>query len=236
MIQISTVDSRTLNYRAPRDDARLAQIESQLRKREAGFWMRVVVKFATGVPVLLLGPAIGGIIVQGLLSLAKSSFQPGYLACYGIACLIIIPILFLIEIRSHGEFYFNEARFYHSPGDTPTTSLHYMSGGSNTMEVGAAYIEVLLFAPRQILSAIADMKQRTPISGDELRRAAQIVRALDIADGGVPLEQLGLSPDSEESFARVLRYLQFYDWIDLSKKRDRVWLMSDAKKWLQPAR
>ena len=229
------MQSKTAKPRIARDDPRLALIESHLRRREAGFWARIVVKLATGLPVLLVGPLIGGIIIQGLLFLAKSSWQPGYLACYGIACLILIPILFLIEIQSRGEFYLSEARFYHSPGETPMTSLHYTGGGHSDMEVGLAYVEVLLFAPRQILSAITDLRQRTPISGEELIRAAQIVRALEIADGGVEISKLLRADESQESFARVLRYLQFYDWIDLSKKRDRAWLISNAKKWLDPS-
>ena len=228
--------SKTATNRIARDDPRLALIETHLRRREAGFWMRVVIKFATGLPVLLIGPLIAGMIIQGLLALSKTTWQPGYLACYGIACVIVIPILFLIEIQSRGDFYLNEARFYHSPGETPMTSLHYTSGGASDMEVGMAYVEVLLFAPRQILSAIADLKQRTPISSEELIRAAQIVRALEIADSGVEIAKLLRADESQESFARVLRYLQFYDWIDISKKRDRAWLISNAKKWLDPTR
>src|SRR5215510_11956925 len=110
------MEPKTLNYRTPRDDARIVHVETRLRNREAGFWIRIFVKLATGIPVLFLGPALVAIIVQGLVFLSKTTWQPGYAACYGIACLIVIPILFLIEIRSRGEFYLNSARFFHSPG------------------------------------------------------------------------------------------------------------------------
>jgi hypothetical protein len=230
------VEAKTIHSRVKKDDVRVARIESQLRKREADFWGRTLVKLATGVPVLFLGPLLGGIIVQGLLFLSKAAWQPGYWVCYGIACLIMIPLLFFIEIRNRGDFYFDEARFYHSPGETFSTSLHYTTGGPSDMEAGLAFVEVLLFAPRQILSAISDIKQRKAIGSEELHRASEIVLALQIADGGVALEKLSRAEDSPDSFPRILRYLQFYDWIDISKKADRAWLCSDAKKWLGPPR
>ncbi|HEV8292128.1 MAG TPA: hypothetical protein VGP94_09395 [Tepidisphaeraceae bacterium] len=146
----------------------------------------------------------------------------------------MIPILFIIEIHSRGDFYMEEARYYHSPGETYSTSLTYTTGGPSHTEVGMAYLEVLLFAPRQILSALSDIRQRTPISSPELHRAAEIVLALHIADGGVPLEKLHRADESEEFFNRILRYLRFYDWADISKDGQRAWLCSDAKKWLAP--
>jgi hypothetical protein len=45
------VASKTVNSRAQKDDGHLSRIETKLRNREAGFWMRTLVKFVTGVPV-----------------------------------------------------------------------------------------------------------------------------------------------------------------------------------------
>jgi len=232
------VKSKTVTQRASKDDARLGRIETQLRKREAGFWARTFVKFITGFPVLFIGPVLVGAILNALLIKAQASWNPGWLVLIGIGCLIVIPILFFVEIRHRGDYFLDQARSYHTPGETYTSAWSYTDGPGrgNSEEVGAAYTEILLFAPRQIVDAFSDIRQRTPISSDELHRAAEIVLALHTADGGVALIKLRRADEAEESFDRILRYLQFYDWTDLSKDGKRTWLCSPAKKWLAPPR
>jgi hypothetical protein len=120
-----------------------------------------------------------------------------------------------------------------------TTADHFYQSSTAAWDsrqdaaTGAAYTEILLFAPRQVLGAISGIRQRVHISSAELQRAAEIVRALQLADGGVPVSQLRRPDDAKESLGRIFLYLQFHDWIDVSAKGDRAWLITTARKRLK---
>jgi hypothetical protein len=227
--------TKPLNYRAPRDEAHVNRIATQLLKRDAGFWLRTLLMFALGIPLSFVGPALLASIFHAAFLKARIGWNPAWLNLFLISSLIIIPILYITEWRSRGDFLVEEMRWQ------GTTADHFYSASSygewesrQSMAAGAAYAEILLFAPRQVFSAIAGIRQRVHITSDELHRASEIVRALQLADGGVPIAQLRRGEESKESLRRILRYLQFHDWIDISKKGDRAWLISTARKRLKP--
>jgi hypothetical protein len=66
----------------------------------------------------------------------------------------------------------------------------------------------------------------------DLDRAARIVALLSRFDRGIEIAQLLEPRESLDALDAPLAYLLFYDWIGTSKKADRVWLQSEARKRL----
>ena len=103
----------------------------------------------------------------------------------------------------------------------------------NAEALNAFYAEILLFAPKQVFSAIADFRQRISLTPDQIRRAAEVVFDLSTSDTSLPIAQLHRPGESNESLGLILQYPQFHDWIDINKIGDRAWLLTTARKCLK---
>jgi hypothetical protein len=224
---------KSLAYRSPQLEMRLDRIRALLRNRQAGFWLRILTKLSLGIPLSFVGPALFAFILTAMLLRLRVQNPPAWLTLFWISCLIILPILYYSEWRTSGSFFMYEMR-----AQGVSSSDAYSASSSGEFEfrqataVGAAYTEILLFAPKQVFSAISDLRQRIKLTDDEMQRAAEIVHQLSTTDGSLAIAELGRANDSRTSLQRVLRYLHFHDWIDLSKRADRAWLLSTARKWL----
>ena len=63
--------------------------------------------------------------------------------------------------------------------------------------------------------------------------AAAMIAALLNAGDGLPIGDLFvLAQNRDEAFSNSLAYLMFHDLVDISKKGDRVWLLSEGKRSL----
>ena len=225
----------SLAYRSTKDDARVNRILTRIRNRQAGFWFRILAKLALGIPLSFIGPALLACIINVSLLRARVHDPPAWLTLFWISCLIVIPILYLIEWYHHGDFFLDAARSQGITSGTYFTAFISYSNWRyrNAEALGAFYTEILLFAPKQVFSAIADFRQRIDLTHDQMRRAAESVYDLSTCDTSLPIAQLHRPGESPESFRRILQYLQFHNWIDISKTGDRAWLLTTARKKLK---
>ena len=82
------------------------------------------------------------------------------------------------------------------------------------------------------MEAISGIRCRVRINSTQLHRASEIIARLWAMEGSIPTTNLRQGQETREELLHILRYLQFHDWIDLSKNADRAWLLSTARKWL----
>jgi len=224
----------SIAYRSPQEQLRLSRILTRLRNRQAGFSLRVFTKLAVGIPFSFVGPALLACIINLSLMRARVHDPPAWLTLFWISCLIVIPILYFVEWYHHGDFFLDMARSQGiTSGDYFTAFVSYSNWRyRNADALGAFYAEILLFAPKQVFSAIADFRQRIELTGDQVHRAAQLVADLFFSDTSLPIAQLHRPGESKESLRLILQYLQFHDWIDISKTGDCAWLLTTARKRL----
>ena len=225
----------SLAYRSTKDEARVNRILTRLRNRQAGFWFRIFAKLTFGIPLSFIGPALLACIINLSLLRARVHDPPAWLTLFWLSCLIVIPILYFIEWYHHGDFFLDTAR---SQGITSGNHFNAFISYSNwryrnAEALSAFYTELLLFAPKQVFSAIADLRQRISLTADQIRRAAEVVFDLSTSDTSLPIAQLHRPGESNESLRLILQYLQFHDWIDISKTGDRAWLLTTARKCLK---
>jgi hypothetical protein len=222
-------------YRSPHDQLRRSRILTRLRNRQAGFWLRILTKLSFGIPLSFIGPALLACIINATLLRYRVHNPPEWPTLFWLSCLIVIPILYYFEWHHHGDFFLDTARSQGiTSGSYFTPFLSYSSWRYHNSEmVGAFYTEILLFAPKQVFSAVADFRQRIHLTSDQLHRAVQIVADLSTTNSSLPIAQLRLPGESNESLRLTLQYLQFHDWLDINKPGDRAWLLTTARKRLQ---
>ncbi|HEV8606031.1 MAG TPA: hypothetical protein VGQ99_11720 [Tepidisphaeraceae bacterium] len=217
-----------LTYRSPTDDARVARTLNRIRQREAGFWLRSAAMLAIGLPLSLFGPFVVALFVYGILL----RFHLGVWCdvAFFVLLVIMIPVFYIIEWRTRGDFLVNEMR---AQGTTASDILTTGSRGEWEIRRRAAavagLIEIFLFAPRLTLDGVASMRKRIKLSDASMRRAAQIVSALQAQSGAIEGRDLREPAESPLEFYNVLRYLRLHDWIDISADGRRVWLLSAAR-------
>jgi hypothetical protein len=210
------------------------RILTRLRNRQAGFWFRILTKLAIGIPLSFIGPALLACIFNAMLLRARVHDPPSWLTLFWLSCLIVIPILYFVEWYHHGDFFLDTARSQGiTSGNYFTAFISYSNWRYRNAEaISAFYTELLLFAPKQVFSAIADFRQRIQLTGDQMHRAAQLVADLSTSDTSLPIAQLYRPGESNESLRLTLQYLQFHDWVDINKTGDRAWLLTTARKRL----
>ena len=198
---------KSLNYRTPADDARDNRLLLRLRQREAGFWLRVFTKLAIGLPLTLLAPLVVASFLSNILWRFGVAVEWGLL--FFLSLIILIPLFFFIEWRTRGEFLAEEMR---AQGTTPSELFNATSRGELQLRRSAAaaagLIEIFLFAPRLILGAVVDIRQRIKLNDASMRRAAQILALLQSHQGGVEITVIRHPDESPLDVFKVTGYLR----------------------------
>jgi hypothetical protein len=217
----------TLEYRrpAPVDNAKLA-LTAAVRHREAAYQGAALTMFAVALPALLFGPLLVAGIATGIQHRWSPHHAVAFLPTLLITSAVLIPSLFWFERRTQGRWFENELR---RQGTTPADLWQCSSRGEwelrSTAAGWAGLIEIMLWAPRMLTSAID--RWRHSVSPNVLAEAASILAYLRHFSGGVRVDEL---PTLQHM--PVLRYLVSRDWVGVSSKGDRVWLLQDARKTL----
>lgn len=228
----ATGASRTLplDYRRPGTgtlpNGRLARL---LRERESLFWIKISAMLIFGVALCFIGPAMLAMFARSVAM--KNGTDANFAAWFAVGSVTIIPVLFLVEWRTRGKFFEQsiEANSFWLAGPTSSYGIWEARQAAGSILI----IEVLLAAPRMTLNAIGQFLRRKQLGDVSLHRAGEIVTILQQVDGRVGLRQLARKDETPVDFCRVLRYLTFYDWIDIAKDGKHVWLLSEARRTLQ---
>jgi hypothetical protein len=203
----------------------------RIRNVQGWFWFRITAKFAIGISLSFLGPAVIASIVHRFLGRTETGLLD-WTSLFLFSCLLI-PIVYYAEWRSRGNFFVDEMRAQGAGTDSSYIPASY---GEFRLRQGAAvaalFTEILLLAPRLVFSALFDLRQRVELTYDELTRAAEIVLELYDVTNGIPVADLRRGSESPQSLRRIFQYLRFHDWIGVSKRGDNVWLLTTARKWV----
>ncbi len=186
---------------------RLETVHQHLLKREAGEWLKIAFLLLIGIPSLAVGPAI-------------------------------IALLFWLE-RRWGANYLKDAAHWSgvtgSSGGLITMSMpqwQAMAGmyGGDPDVVGAIYLEICLWGPRMVLSALDKIRRAV-----NRPRASAILADLRDREHGLTLDQLQHPDEDTGQFLVALAYLLTYDWIAASRDGKKVWIGSDSRRILAAA-
>lgn len=221
-----------LQYR--RSDATGDRIAERLRQRE---WMesgRIALHIAVGVPCLLIGPIILSSIYFALAVMWFGAYASWSLIFWG-SIVVLVPLLFWTERRTHGNYFSDTVREANPDG---TRSVSYAALGSvgmlaafiaNPRLSASGFVELFLFGPRMILEAVASLQRVRALRGVHRGRAADLLADLLGRPSGTDMEQVLHEGESVESLLPCIAYLLYYEWIDISTTRDRIWVLSDAR-------
>jgi hypothetical protein len=191
---------------------------------------------AVGLPCLLIGPlALGSIYwVLGLIWL-HDAFLPWTWFFWG-ATAVLVPLLFRLEKRTRGRYLADVI-----VGTEGASPMPYALGPDWGMAVSfivhprissAGLVEVFLFGPRLVLDACEGLNRWRGLRHVDLARSAAMLERMRSSQQGVPPDQLLEPREKLVDIMPVLSFLMYYQWIDVSKTGERVWVLSDARRIL----
>lgn len=202
-------------------DQRLAMVRSRLAER------------AGGSMVLAVGQLVGGglmtLVVAGLVAIlvVLASGVWSFIVWFWIVWIVLTPFLLWYERRTRGTA--TEGMMDGYEGRASSYGEWEMR---RTTAMAMLWTEVFLIGPRLIWWGVDHWRERHTGAPLELTRAAEVVIDLLAAGGGVHPSKLLRKAEAPADLAPVMRYLERQDWVGVSKQRDRVWLLSEARERL----
>ncbi|HEX5243396.1 MAG TPA: hypothetical protein VFW23_09075 [Tepidisphaeraceae bacterium] len=230
--EVPVLDARPapLDYRNPlRGGDKVAWIANELAKDEALGAAMASAKLALGLAMCLIGPAF----VTGILCDIEDRWDwrsaPGFGITFLIVAAILVPILMWLERRTRGEFLADAMRGQSNP-------LTASSYGEFCLEqdtvIFKVYTEIALLGPRLVWNFVDWMRGKPLVDAETRIEAARIVAALYANDAACPIADLIVPEHPKAAVARAIRYLLAKEWIDISARRDRIWLSSRVRQRL----
>ncbi len=224
------------------DDPRRLHVLRQFRLREQGLGLKVAVLLLCGLPAVLIGPFVFACVAW--IVCFNFRFYCEWSAIFWIACLSLIPLLFWTERRYRGGL-LEEAVKGAGPAEpledfafmlVPSDVAFLVSFAANPRLTASGLVEIFLWGPRQVISAVGKIRGRLRLGGGEVDRAAQLAMRLGANDRAMGLAQLLAGDEDHNRLLRAIGYLMFYDWVGMSADVSRIWLHGDARRVLFPKR
>ena len=229
--------AQVLDYRNPRAVLLRDRAHRLIVKREAALKIKFVAMVAAGIPLSFIAPALCTTMFTYIQEQWHISHPIGGGIIFALASIVLIPLLHLLEHRTHGQFLLDAARAAGVDGSVNDLGmLHTASRGEWELQTAkatwAAWIEIFLFAPRLTMSAIRQWKLRRDLGRVNPNRAADLIIAMLAVDRGVETQRLSCVGETSADLHRILLLLSLHGWIGISKRGDKVWLHSDARATL----
>ena len=211
-----------------------------LRRRERVFRAKIAVMLAFGLPLSLLGPFMLGTIFWFVCLLLWHWYPWSWF--FGSAVLVIVPLLYRMVLRG-GDYLMDAVK---ASGASPDASaglwalshiyddsmLATVAIAAHPQASAAGFVELFLFGPRQVVSAIRQWRAARLMQNPDLTLAANILALLLRANRSLETRQLPAA-DKMSTLAPVLAYLVFHDWIGLSANADKTWLLTSSRESFQ---
>ncbi len=223
-----------LDYSASPTRARHLTARALLQRYDTSGRLKAAGVLGIGAVSSFIGPAILAAFARMILFRFEYFGGPSWLLMFNLAWIILTPLLLFAEWRTRGQFLMDEMRAQGYGGDLSTGSRGEWELRANTA-FAAFFIEAMLFAPRLIISAVSQLRARSALGKVDLDRAAELLLRLLLTGESVETDSLRKPSESADSFRVALRFLHFYDWIDLGQKGDRVWMLTTARETLSAA-
>ncbi|MEA2709530.1 MAG: hypothetical protein QOF78_2131 [Phycisphaerales bacterium] len=212
-------------FTAPRQTTQT--VLPKLTKIDTGFRGRWFALILAGAIVSMFGPIIfGSAIWLRQFRGAGVGIGEKYHSWWwvvGMTCLWFLPILFFIEWITRGKLLDSAVE---DVGDMPRFVAH-------RAVAGAFFVELCLWGPRMVTGGVRkQIGLTTHRHADRTLAAAMLAELLNHGEG-MPIGKLYvLAKNDDHAFSTTLAYLMFHDLVDVSKKGDRVWLLSEGKRTL----
>jgi hypothetical protein len=224
-----------LDYRSPQTrNLKLRTIHDHLLLREQAMLAKIAVLFLLGLPATFVGPWLIAAVCYTVSWRLGWHVSDALFFC--IASAIVIPLLFRLELGTHGR-YFDDALT--GSGGASSSSWQSMNtwnalaGFYGDPEVVASGLtEISLWGPRQILDAIGKTRMVRRMKRVNRFQVEEAVTILLASDQALDIKSLGLPEQDKADLLSAMGYLLVYDWIGASKDGQRVWLTSDSRKKL----
>jgi hypothetical protein len=205
--------------------AMLTQVELDHRNKA---WMGIIGGFALCLPVVVV------VTVLYLILTLMSTGGPGIKVVFFVVGFLVIPPLFFVAHR------------FQRPLPDPTTpasqQLRNRRNDDNDTDdndevkalarEGQAFGEKLNLGPRLVLWGIATIRAQSAFGTVPIDRLATALIKLAHAGESISPAKLLLPGESADSLEPLLGVLMYHDLADLSKRADRVWITTSAKKKL----
>lgn len=202
-------------------------IEGKLAERERQRRALLMLKLLIAVPASLIGPFAVAAFVAPLFD--------DWLSLTFVASFILTLVIIFWRAIEHRTDYFGEA--IADAGVTSSTDV-YRTNSYGEWEMRhtwlslGAYLEIIFWGPYLVLDAIAAWRADANVQLICRTRAIQVLSDLLASAEGMPISQLRQPGEQAGALAGALAYLKQHEWIDLSERRDRVWLASEAREQL----
>jgi MFS family permease len=205
-IALGRTSDTTLDYRASAAvEASKRRLSAAVRHRERTYLARAWSMLAGGVAALLAGPVlVAGCVLSLAYRWGAHQHTIYWTIIASLATLALVPVLFWLERRS--------ARI----------ELEY---GSSIADAATMTPEVLLWGPRQVMSARERLSET--VSATVVTEAIATINYLRHFDYGVGTDEL---PTIQP--LPVLRYLLSRGWVEVSEAGDQVRLLTEARQML----
>ncbi|HEY7087862.1 MAG TPA: hypothetical protein VH518_07205 [Tepidisphaeraceae bacterium] len=220
----------TLDYRSPTTPQhRVQRVMIELERTEMAALTKLTMKVIIGGLLCLVGPIFVAIILKSIDARWRLHRLPPFWIFVVMLAIVVVPLLLWLERRTRGEFV---SRAIEGEANPLNASSYGEFSMQSTKLLWIFYTEVALAGPRLIWEAIDGLQSRTRGDDQVTYLAAQIVVELFDAGQGVDRRTL-LRPDrSGAEIVPALRLLESREWVDLSRRRDRVWLTTPARERL----
>lgn len=201
------------------------------RERQLGMWLRLL----AGLPASFLAPFI-------LASVAFAVAQRFHVALdfwpmFALLAAVLLPLIYW-RARLHRTDFFHEAaadQGVNIAGAYRADSYGELELRQNYLSI-AAWQELFFWGPYLVLEALGTWRADQSVLLANRQRAVQIIRELLAQETGVAPATLRQRDEPDAQFGRALSYLAKNDWIDLPRRRDRVWLLTEARERLNQRR
>ena len=217
----------TLDYRSPVAlSPREQRVLQRLSTSEGLGYVVIVIKLIAGTVLCLIGPLFVSALVDDLG--ADAVFGSSWMT-FGMVSLIVVPLLMWLERRTRGEFFSDAVRGSTNPLRASSVGEFELSRYTFLWKV---YTELALLGPRLLWDVIDRLRGCVPDNVRLRAVAAQIVVELLDAGQGVQLRELLRADRPVRQLLDAAQFLKQHDWIDVSARRDRIWLTENARKKL----
>jgi len=216
-------------------DGQLLQISSAIDAHEKLQRSTDIVKLIVGVPLSLIAPhVLAGFVViifyvvESFIKIVNERFSaPPAAWTYWLSYFALLPLLFW-HTRVLGNYSEVTEAAWGMDDPSKTASRGEWNMGVVGILVGV-YTEILLWPYRAVWRAWDAWNEKEQHRGVDRPLAVSVLFELQVEGKGLELRKLGLPSDA----GTTLSYLLHYDWIGVSKNRDRIWISTEGKRRIE---
>jgi hypothetical protein len=198
-----------------------------------------------GLPFCFVAAVMLGSIFWFSFGLMFNVGYPWHIWVLGTA-LITIPLLFHTEIKTKGDFLGGVMRDIDTDFRTssPATSavatmpaaflgLLAYHAAANPRASTAGFVEFFITGPRWVLNGLRHLRLVGKIPNVDMQQTANLIQRLLASDSGFTMDELSSTCESRDQLQETLIWLAFYGWIGVSTKKDRVYIYTESRRFLQ---